>query len=209
MKLLILGATGGTGLQLVRQSLELNHEVAVLTRNRSKLNHTHERLTVLEGNVLDEKILLKALEGKDAVLSALGRGKSLNSSNLISKAVSTLIPAMNATGVKRVVFLSSFGVGQTFRQANFIQKIIFRTFLRDIYADKARADERICSSSLEWTLVHPVALTNAPFTGTYIVGEKLPMKGLPKISRADVAHFMLLQLNDPGFLRKTIIVSTN
>src|SRR2546421_12007672 len=104
MRLLILGATGGTGQQLVTQSLEQDHEVTALVRTPSKLNLSHEKLTVIKGNVLDKEVLMKALKAKDAVLSALGVGKSLKSSNLISNAVSTLIPAMNATEVKRVIF---------------------------------------------------------------------------------------------------------
>lgn len=202
MRLLILGATGGTGQQLVSQSLEQDHEVTTLVRNPTKLNLSHEKLTVIKGNVLDKDVLMKALEANDAVLSALGVGKSLKSSNLISNAVSTLIPAMNATGVKRVIFLSAFGVGETFTQANFIQKFLFRLFLKNIYADKTKGDEQLRNSTLEWTLVYPVILTNGPRTGKYKVGEKLPMKGLPKISRADVADFMLRQLTDNIFLKK-------
>ena len=161
---------------------------------------------VVKGNVLDEDVLLKALEGKEAVLSALGVGKSLKSSNLISKAVSTLIPAMHTTGVKRVIFLSAFGVGETFVQASFIQKILFQLLLKDIYADKAKGDEQLRNSTLDWTLVYPVLLTNGPRTGKYKVGEKLPMKGMPKISRADVADFMLQQLTHPTFLRKEPLI---
>lgn len=206
MKLLILGVTGGTGQQLVAQSLEQHHEVTALVRNPSKLRLSHEKLVVVKGNVLDEDVLLKALEGKEAVLSALGVGKSLKSSNLISKAVSTLIPAMHTTGVKRVIFLSAFGVGETFVQASFIQKILFQLLLKDIYADKAKGDEQLRNSTLDWTLVYPVLLTNGPCTGKYKVGEKLPMKGMPKISRADVADFMLQQLTHPTFLRKEPLI---
>lgn len=206
MKLLILGATGGTGQQLIAQSLEQHHEVTVLVRNPAKLTPGHEKLTVIKGDVLDAAVLMKALEGKDAVLSALGRGKTLKSYNLISNAVSILVPAMHTTGVKRVIFESAFGVGESFMQANFIQKIIFSTFLKNIYADKTKAEVQLRNSELEWTLVYPVVLTNGPRTGKYKAGEKLPMKGMPKISRADVANFMLQQLTDNIFLKKTAVI---
>ncbi len=156
--------------------------------------------------MLDLEVLTKALEGKDAGLSALGSGKSLKSSNLISNAINTLIPAMNDTGVKRVIFLSAFGVGESFKQANFIQKFIFLTFLKNIYDDKAKGEELLRKSNLEWKLVYPVLLTNGPHTGTYKVGEQLPMKGMPKISRADVAVFMLRQLTDDTFLKKAAVI---
>ena len=206
MKLLILGATGGTGQQLVVQSLNRFHDVTALVRDPAKLSLNHEKLTVIKGDALDKDVVQKALQGQDAVLSALGKGKSLKSSDLILNAMSILIPAMNATGVKRLVFLSAFGVGETFKQANFIQKIIFSTFLKNIYSDKAKAEDRLRSSTLDWVLVCPVVLTNAPLTGKYKVGEKLLMKGMPKITRADVADFMLLQLNDNTYLKKAAVL---
>ena len=109
MKILILGSTGGTGQHLVTQSLKQNHEVTALARDPSKLNLHHEKLTVIKGSVLDKDLLTNALEGKEAVLSALGVGKSLKSKDLISNAVRIIIPAMNEINVKRLVFLSTLG----------------------------------------------------------------------------------------------------
>lgn len=206
MRILILGSTGGTGQQLVAQSLKQNHEVTALARDPSRLKPNHERLTVVKGSVLNKDVLTNALEGKDAVLSALGVGKSLRSKDLMSDAVRLIIPAMHSKNVKRLVFLSAFGVGETFKQADFIQKMIFRLFLRNIYADKSKADDQIRRSTLDWTLVYPVLLTNTPGTGKYKAGEKLEMKGMPKISRADVAEFMLLQLSDNTFIKKSPII---
>jgi putative NADH-flavin reductase len=208
MRLLILGATGATGQQLVKQSLEQHHQVTVLVRDPSKLSVSHKNLTVIKGDILNKEILLSALEGTDAVISALGAGSSLKSYNLISNAVNTLVQAMNAKGINRLIFISAFGVGQTFKQANFFQKIIYRLFLKNIFADKEKGDMLIRNSNLEWTLVYPVVLTNGPQTGKYIAGEKLPMKGLPKISRADVAEFMLKQLTDKTYLHKSPIIMT-
>ena len=206
MKILILGSTGPTGLQLVTQALEKHHEVTALVRNPAKLNINHEKLTIITGDALDKNIVLKALAGQEAVISSLGKGQTLRSSGLITKAVSILVPAMNEMNVKRLIFLSGFGAGETFVQANLLQKIIFRTFLIDIYGDKARAEKLIRSCTLDWTLVYPVVLTNTPETGKYQVGEKPVMKGMPKISRADVAEFMLRQLADNTFLKKSPVL---
>ena len=206
MKLLILGASGGTGQQLVLQALEQDHEVTAFVRDPAKMNISHEKLSVIKGDVLDENILMKALEGKDVVISALGCGKSLKSDNLITNAMNTIIPAMNATGIRRIVFESAFGVGDTLKQANFVQKLIFRSLLKNIYGDKEKAEEQLRSSGLDWILVYPVVLTNGPATGEYQVAEKLPMKGMPKVSRADVAHFMLRQLADQSFLKKGAVI---
>ncbi|MEO6612748.1 MAG: SDR family oxidoreductase [Chitinophagaceae bacterium] len=206
MKILILGGTGPTGQLLVKQALERSHQVTVLARDPAKLNLSHQNLDVITGDVLDQATLTNSLKGKDAVLSALGKGKSLKSSHLITKSVTNLISGMKATNVNRVIMLSAFGVGETFQQANFIQKLIFRTFLKSIYSDKTKADSLLGQSPLDWTLVYPVVLTNGPLTSTYKVGEKLPMKGMPKISRADVAAFMLNQLNDNSYLRKIAVL---
>ncbi len=206
MKLLILGSTGGTGQQLVLRSLEQDYEVTALARDPSKITIKHPKLTVVKGNVLDKILLAQIVEGKDAIISSLGVGKSLKSGNLIANTASLLIPVMIEKNVSRLVFLSAFGVGETFSQANFIQKLIFRLPLRNLYADKAKADEQIQNSKLDWTLVYPVLLTNKPRTPNYKAGERLPMKGMPKISRADVADFMVRQLTDNSYIKKSPII---
>ncbi|HXH18912.1 MAG TPA: SDR family oxidoreductase [Chitinophagales bacterium] len=207
MKILILGATGGTGQQLVSQALEKGYEVTAFVREPSKLKQVHPKLTIVKGNVLDKASLSKALEGKDVVLSALGVGMSLKPNHLIANATELLIPAMNTAGVKRIIFLSAFGVGETFNQANFIQKLMYRFVVKDVFADKEIGDNMLRSSSLDWTLVYPTGLTNGTQTGKYRVGERLPMKGFPKISRADVAEFMIQQINSREWLKKIAVIS--
>jgi len=206
MKILILGSTGGTGQQLVLQSLEQNHEVTALARDPSKLTIKHPMLTVIKGNVLDKDLLTQIVEGKDAVISSLGLGRSLNPHDLITNTVNLLIPIMMEKNVSRLIFLSAFGVGETFIQANFFQKLIFRLPLKNMYADKTKADAQIRNSKLNWTLVYPVLLTNKSRTGNYQVGERLPMKGMTKIPRADVADFMIGQLTDNFYIRKSPII---
>jgi len=206
MKILILGATGPTGQQLLKQALEQHQQVTALVRNSAKLSTSHQKLTIIKGDALDKNIVLKALAGQDAVISALGKGQSLISSNLITNAVKVLIPAMNEMQIKRLIFLSGFGAGETFGQANLLQKIIFKTFLNSIYRDKAKAEIQLRSSNLDWTLVYPAKLNNKPATGNYKVGERLTMKGTPEISRADVAHFMLTQLSSDIYLKKGVVL---
>jgi len=206
MKILILGATGPTGQLLLKQALEQHHHVTVLVRNPSKISITHEKLTIITGDVLDKNIVLKALAGQDAVISALGKGQSLISSDLITRAVTLLISAMNELQIKRLIFLSGFGAGETIMQANLLQKFIFKTFLNSIYRDKTKAEKLLRSSNLDWTLVYPVKLNNKPATGNYKAGERFTMKGTPEISRADVAHFMLTQLSSDIYLKKGVVL---
>lgn len=206
MKLLILGATGPTGRNLLGQGLDAGHDITTLVRNANRLTITHPRLTSAIGDATDRAALEKAVRGKDAVLSALGAGNSLRS-DIASRAVAALIPALKAQAVSRIVFLSSFGVGASFLDASPIQKLAYRTLLRAIFADKAKADAMLRESGLAWTLVYPTLLTEGPRTGRCRAGEHLAMKGMAKISRADVAQFMLAQLSTNEWVNRTAVIS--
>ena len=206
MRLLILGATGPTGRNLVDQALGAGHEVTALARNASRLPVAHAHLAVVVGDATDARTLEDAMGGKDAVLSALGAGNSLRS-QIASRAMAALIPAMRARALRRVIFLSSFGVGASFEQASLLQRIAFRTMLRQIFADKAKADAMLRASGLDWTLVYPTLLTNGARAGRYRVGERLAMQGMASISRADVAAFMLAQLATDEWRCRTAVIS--
>ena len=167
---------------------------------------THARLAVAIGDATHSRALEGSMTGQQAVLSALGAGNSLRL-EVASPAIAALIPAMRARALKRVIFLSAFGVGETFAQASLLQRLAYRTLLRQIFADKAKADAMLRQSGLDWTLVYPTVLTNGARVGTYRVGERLAMTGLPKISRADVASFMLEQLSSAEWVRRTAVIS--
>ena len=206
MRVLILGATGPTGRQLVDQALAAGHGVTALARNAARVNVKHPNLSVAIGDATDSRALEGPMAGQDAVLSALGAGNSLRS-EIASRSVAALIPAMRAQGVRRIIFLSAFGVGETFHQASLVQRLAYRTVLRQIFADKAKADAMLRESGLDWTLVYPTVLANGAGTDGYRVGETLAMKGMPRISRADVAAFMLAQLSTAEWLRRTAVIS--
>jgi putative NADH-flavin reductase len=205
MRLLLLGATGGTGRQLLSQALEGDHEVTALVRSPEKLS-AHEHLRVRAGDATDPESVDAAVGGQHAVLSALGVRSPLGG-DLIATSLRVLVPAMQRHGVRRLIWLSGLGVGQTQEQAPVMLRIVFSTLLRRIKRDKAAGEEYLRSTDLDWTLVYPPALTNGPRTGSYRSGETLNMKGVPRISRADVAEFMLTQLNDAAYIRGNAIVS--
>jgi len=206
VRLLILGATGPTGRNLLEQALAAGHEVTALVRNPARLRITHVRLTIAIGDATDARALESSMAGCEAVLSALGAGNSLRS-QIASPAVAALVPAMRTRSVKRIIFLSAFGVGETFAQASFVQRLAYHTLLRHSFADKAKADAVLRQSGLDWTLVYPTVLTNGARTGTWRVGERLAMTGMPKISRADVASFMLEQLSSAEWVQRTAVIS--
>ena len=207
-KIVVFGPTGATGREIVSQALAQGHEVTAFARSPAKLAAAGDRWRVVTGSVTeDADKVAQAVRGQDAVISALGRGNSLSSQNLISRSVRVIVAAMHSEGVRRLIFVSAFGVGESRRDAPLLPRIMYRLFLGRLFADKAAADDYLRRSDLDWTLVYPVLLTNGPATGRYRVGERLRLGALPKISRADVAAFILTQLDDTAYLRKTAVVS--
>ena len=194
MNVLLFGATGGLGRAIVQQAQ--GHHVTAFTRAE------HGDVTV------DRQAVANAVRGHDAVISALGRGNSFRSEQLMSRAMDVILPAMQREGVRRLIVTSAFGVGESFYEAPLLAKIFFRTALRHIYADKAIADDFVRRSGLDWTLVYPTRLTDGPRTGSVRAGEHLELHGIPKISRADAAAFVVQQLTDPSWIGKTVIIST-
>ncbi|MFM9615078.1 NAD(P)-dependent oxidoreductase [Streptomyces niveiscabiei] len=207
MNLLVLGATGPTGRHLVDLALKGGDEVTVLARRPEALDGLAGRITVVAGDATSRDDVAKAMVGQDTVVSALGRSRSIRADGLFTRAAGAVLGAAHETGVARLVWLSSFGVGATYRAASTTQKTIYSTLLRNIYADKAASEQAIRASALNWTLVYPTMLTDGPAQGTYLVGERLPMKGNPTISRADVADFLYKAAHDPEWIHRDAVLT--
>jgi putative NADH-flavin reductase len=207
VKLLILGATGATGRHVVDVALRSGDEVTALVRNPAALGDLAGRVTVLTGDATSRADVSAALAGQDALVSALGRGKSLVAGGFFTRASAAALGAAGETGVSRLVWLSSFGVGHTFPWSSPTQKLMYATLLRSLYANKETADDEIRSSGLDWTLVYPTRLTNGPARGGYRADDRLPMKGSPTISRADVAAFMHRAVHGGEWVHRTAVIS--
>jgi len=207
VKILVFGATGPGGQQLVQQALSQGHEVTAFARNPDGMS-TDKRVRLVAGDTTrDAEQIAEAMRGQEAVVSALGRRKTLRSDNLIARSMHLIVPAMEQAGVRRLVVMSAFGVGGSLRDAPLIPRIMYRVLLADIFADKKAAEDEIRRSRLDWTIAYPVLLTDGPLTGHYRAGERLELRGLPKISRADVAHFMLAEMKTRAFVRKVAVLS--
>jgi putative NADH-flavin reductase len=204
MHLLVLGATGGTGREVVSQALAQGHDVTAFVRDRARLPITSERLRIVEGAI---EGVGEAVASQDAVISALGAGKSFKSEGLIQRAMPIVIDAMNRSGVRRLIFMSAFGVGDTWSDIPLLPRIFVRMLLRDLYADKAAGEQILSRSNLDWTLVYPAGLTNKPRTGRYRTGEHIALSGFPTIARADVAEFMLKQAGESRYSRKRVLIA--
>jgi putative NADH-flavin reductase len=204
MKLVAFGATGGTGRAIVAQGLEQGHVVTAFVRNPAAVTTKHERLKLVQGNVLDYPSVQAAVQGQDAVLSALGVRK-LRKNSILSDGTKNILRAMGQHGVRRFVCESSLGVGDSLGQLGWVFNLfILPLFLRNIFSDKEVQEQSIRQSGLDWIIVRPAVLTNGPRTRVYRSGfgsTDRTIRG--KVSRADVADFMLRQLTDDTYLRKT------
>lgn len=204
-RILILGATGATGRHLLSKALEAGLDVTVFARDPTRVPNTPR---IVKGDVTTKSpALAEAVRGQDAVISVLGRGNSLTSGELFTTSMPLIVRAMDGERVRRLVVTSAFGVGATHADLPLLPRIFVATLLRDLYADKTRGEEAIHQSLLDWTIVYPSGLSNAAATGRYRVGEHLPLRGFPTIPRADVADFLLRQLDDSTYIRKGVMIS--
>jgi putative NADH-flavin reductase len=204
MKLVVLGATGGTGLELIRQSIERGHSVTALVRSPGRLRAFQDRITVKNGDLLNPAELEQAIKGQDAVLSGFGPRVPVSKADahLLEQFAVALTTAMVHAGVRRVVVES---VAFLFRDsivppAYLLGRLLFPRTVAD-----AAAMERVFGESdLDWTMVRPPGLTDKPYTGKYRVREgHLPRFGF-KVSRADVADFMIRVVENRSSIRKVV-----
>jgi putative NADH-flavin reductase len=208
-RLAILGASGRTGRHVVEMALARGHVVTAFVRESSEPPADNPALRLVRGDATrDLEALAEAVRGQDVVISALGRGQSFKPDGLIEGAARLLVAAMEREGVRRLVFTSAYGLGETRDAAPLLSRVFIRSLLRKIYADKEAGESIIRESDLDWTFVHPTGLTNGALTGTYRAGATLPLRGFPTISRADVAHCLLSQVDDPTFVRQTVLISS-
>jgi putative NADH-flavin reductase len=204
MRLLIVGSTGGTGRELVDQALAHGHQVTALARTPEKLKVKHRDLQIMQGDVTDWRSVEQAVAGQDAVLCALGT-RVLRKNTIQSEGTSSIILAMERHGVRRLVLESSLDVGDSRGQLGFFFAHVIRGFLlRNVFADKELQEKLVIDSQLEWIIVRPAFLTNGPHTGKYRAAFPPSDRTISrKISRADVADFMIKQATDNTYLRKT------
>ncbi len=202
-RIFILGATGGIGRELVSQALERHKRVTAFVRTPQKLGPPRQGLTVIQGNVLDSDKVAAALAGHDAVFSAMGP-PGPRRSTITSETARATVAAMKSAGVRRLLIV---GVAVLFPDAGTLARVFRATFLRNVADDSAEMERIVMGSQLDWTIVRPPRLTNEPRTQRYgIVDGHLPdgAGGAATISRADVADFLLDEVERSAHLRRIV-----
>ena len=199
MKLVVFGASGASGRQIVRQALEADHEVTAFVRNPASITGTHPKLKVVRGDALDANDVSQAIIGQDAVLSAIGVNRR-STNTVCAESTRNIISGMKEHGVRRFVCLSAYGASETRDKALYSK--VLRFFIGKRVEDKDRQEELLRASGLDWVSVRPPLLTNGARKGRYRAGFDIPIKLFSSVSRADVAHFMLRQLTSDDFLQQ-------
>ncbi|PRD48482.1 NAD(P)-dependent oxidoreductase [Sphingobacterium haloxyli] len=206
MKIIVFGATGTVGTEIVKQALEKGYRVTVFVRNSAKIIATNPNLHVYTGDVSNADDVMRAVKDHDAIFCALGDGRV---GKIRAMGTLNIIDAMNSAAVRKLICLSTLGIGESYGNLNFVWKhIMFGMLLKRAFNDHKLQEEYIRNSKLDFTIVRPSALTNGAITNGYKIGFDGKYKKLNlKISRADVADFMLRQLHSENNIRKAVSIS--
>ena len=202
LRLLIIGATGGTGRELVQQALAQGHQVTAFVRDPARLKIEHANLRLAKGDVLDYATVEAAMRGQDAVLSALGHRRFFYPNRIQSEGMRNILKAMQPCDVPRLICETALGIGSSVGRLGLPHTFFIMPLILGFYMwDKLRQEELIMASDRDWVIVRPGVLTSGQGRGVYRHGPKVGSYLWPvRISRADVADFMLKQLKDDAYL---------
>jgi uncharacterized protein YbjT (DUF2867 family) len=209
MNVIVFGATGAVGRLVVETLLEEGHGVTAFVRDPGKLEAHHPALRRVAGNVLDQAAVTAAVADHDAAIVALGEGASRRR-RVRSEGTLTVIRAMQATGVRRLICQSTLGAHESWANLNFVWKrLLFGLLLRPVIKEHDLQEKLVQASGLDWTIVRPSAFTDGPATGGFIEDVPPSRRGLKlKIAKADIAAFLARQLGETLYRHRAVGIST-
>ncbi|QYA26121.1 SDR family oxidoreductase [Gramella sp. MT6] len=204
MNILIIGGTGKTGKELIKQSIEKGYLVTALARNPQKIELNHSHLILKKGDVLKPETFGDAFKGQEAVLSALGHKKFIIKTSILSEGTKNIIAEMKRQNIKRFICITSLGINDSkFKLGLYYTLFLIPFILYFYFSDKSNQEKIIEESNLDWTIVRPGHFVSGRRTGKYKHGENQGHYIFTrKISRADVADFMIKQLKNDTYLHK-------
>jgi putative NADH-flavin reductase len=211
MRITVFGATGGTGLELLRQGVAGGHEVTAVVRNPAGIpDELRGRVEVVQADVMDPAAIADAVRDRDAVLTSMGTREGRAPTTVCSDSVSSIAAAMDGARSRRLLMVSASGLvadagdGPLTRYA---LKPVLQRVLKHSYADLAEAERRIRATGLDWTIVRPSRLTNGPRTGRYRTAYDLALRHGRTTSRADLADCLLTLAADPSSIGHVVSVA--
>jgi putative NADH-flavin reductase len=203
LRLAIFGATGRTGRVVVEHALRLGHEVNALTRDPARIS-PRSRLRVVGGDVRDPTAVAATLHDADAIISALGRRR--RGPDVCTEGIRTVLSHAADNGPHRLILLSNYGVADSRHRTAYVT--VSWLLERPVLRDKEQMEALLPSSDSDWTVVRAPVLTNGPRTGDYRTGTDLRLSFTAKVSRADLAEFMLAELRDNTYLRQAVAITS-
>ena len=208
MRVLIIGASKGIGLETTRQSLDAGYNVRALARTATAIGFSYRNLEKVNGDALSVRDVEAALVGVDAVILNLGVGLGdlFRPVHLFSKATSVLISAMEAQNVKRLICVTGFGAGDSRASISCLQRLPFQIVFGHAYEDKSRQEAMLKESALDWTIARPGVLTGGSRTGRYRILREASQWRNGVISRADVADFLVRQIGDSTYVNEAPVL---
>ncbi len=206
MKLAIFGATGKTGIELVKQALEQGYAVTAFVRDPARLPIEDENLALVTGDAFDPVSVAQAVQGQDAVICALGAGSALKKTSVRTTGTINIIRGMQEHNVKRLMVVTAMGTGESWNRMSLINKFFYAVLLKSSREDHEAQEIAVKESGLDWTIVRPSGLTDTPRTGIYDVGEDIPAV-TSKIARADVADLILKELKENLLIQKAVTIT--
>lgn len=198
-KIIVFGATGGTGKEVVKQALEKGFLVTAIIRNPSAFNIDHPNLKIVQGDVLQPATFEKEITGKTAVISCLGTGRSTKPTTVYSQGIKNIISEMNKADLKRLICISAVAISANKEMGFFIRtisKVVLQKILKEPYKDMCLMEKEVKNNNINWTIVRPPMLKNSKLTGEYRVAVHSHLKRPFSISRADLAHYLLSIINN-------------
>ena len=208
MKITIIGASAGIGLETVKRGLNRNHSITTLSRSEIEIEEKKSVKMIL-GDATNKADLLKAIQNADALIITLGTGKNMKTTTLFSDFAKLLVEIHNENKITiPVIFVTGFGAGESKNYVSWLVKLFLNYFLKDVYADKTKMEEIITNSDLHWTVVRPGRLLDKELTEKYRTENTL-FKGINigGINRADVADFLIKQAENHTELKKFVALS--
>lgn len=203
MRIVVFGASGRTGREVVQQCLARQHAVTAFVRQAGKLALRHPQLQIVESDVSDARAVSRTIADQDAVVSTLGVGVPFKPDPAVVDGIQHILAGMSVAGVRRLIYQSFIGVRESRAGVGFVLRFVAPLPLRHEIADHERKEALVRASELDWTIVRPPKLTDAPATGAYRVGEDISTWApVPTLARADVAAFIVRELEQPQFVRK-------